>query len=113
MAGEIVNGGQRGSIQAIQTQQTNFRIDRTDPGHFVIPGHGIRSSHIGLTAVDQSQATVFHDADFLPDAGTGTHGHQMFPRLLHRGNGPFRNIGTNNPMAVTGVDEHLPRRNAQ
>ncbi len=112
MAGKVVDHSQRPAVFSIETQQTDLWIDRSDRSHLGIGRQRVSVSHICLPTIFQTQATILHDAIFVPDATTDSDRLEILTRIAHRLNGPLGHVRADNSVAMAGVNHHAFRRNA-
>ncbi len=113
MAREIVNHGQRSTVQSIELQQSNLRIHRANSRHFIVPRHGICPPHICFTAVCQLQPTVLHYSHLLACSRTRLYRLQTFPGRRDSLDCPFQHVAAHHAMTMAGIGKNALRRNAQ
>ncbi len=113
MAGKVVDDGDRLPLGSIQSQDADLRIDRADPGDFLIGRHRIRVPNVDFLAVLQEQTSILHDAIFMPNTNPRLDRNQVVIGLLDGCNCAVGNIIANSAMTMTGIDQHMLRIDLQ
>ena len=107
MASKIVNDRQRSTILAIKTQQSNLRVDRSDGGDLLIPGHGVSPTHIDLAAIFEDYSPVLADSLLPYGSGTNLNGSQRFNGFPHNLDDQLVRIAPHVSVAVASIDDQI------